>query len=239
MNRVERLFESIEFLSRQSNVLAASLQYNRLRDVVTNNSDVSKFLQDYGALDSVKKRMLDKQRSLSDAVTEDLEHLLFMDSVQSCHSKMLAIDKACLSRSKVQTIMEFIARDHSDATRLQEQVKRMHLRDYDDAVRAQTLIHEYLKESDQHESVVTSGLISLQKERKEAVSKQNVAYLVLLVETFKNISTSSVQEVRQVVLIMISALENEDGAGHAEIVQQSGPQLGRHQGQNAEESTKV
>ena len=160
------------------------------------SSEVSKILQDYGALDSVKKRLMEKQRSLSDSVTEDLEHLLFMDSSQVCQARMLAIDKACVSRSKAQGLMEFIGRDNSDTLRLQEQVKRMHLRDYDDAVRAQVLIQEYLKESDEHEGAVTSGLISLQKERKEAISKQNVACLVLLIETFKNISTISVQEVR-------------------------------------------
>lgn len=97
----------------------------------------------------------------------------------------------------------------------------MHLRDFDDAVRAQALIHEYLK-GEEHEGAVTSGLISLQKERKDAVSKQNVAYLVLLIETFKNISTVSIQEVMIVEVEKAIAFESEDRAKHAEVVQQSG-----------------
>ena len=53
----------MDFLSSQSNMLAASKQFQKLKELVMGpNTDVKQFLKDYGAFESVRKRMQDKQR---------------------------------------------------------------------------------------------------------------------------------------------------------------------------------
>ncbi len=81
-------------------------------------------------------------------MAEDLENLLFVESTEVCKTKLLALEKACVSKSKAETLLDYLSRDNSEISKLQDQVKRMHLRDFDDALRADTLIQDYLKESE-------------------------------------------------------------------------------------------
>jgi hypothetical protein len=57
---IERLIENIEFLSSQSNLLSASIQFSNLKSLILNNAEMKSFLQDYGAYESFKKRVTDK-----------------------------------------------------------------------------------------------------------------------------------------------------------------------------------
>ena len=57
---LERLIENIEFLSSQSNLLSASIQFSKLKSLILNNAEMKQFLQDYGAYETFKKRVADK-----------------------------------------------------------------------------------------------------------------------------------------------------------------------------------
>lgn len=59
---LERLIENIEFLSNQNNLLSASIEFNKLKSLIMNNAEMKQFLQEYGAFESFKKRVMDKQR---------------------------------------------------------------------------------------------------------------------------------------------------------------------------------
>ena len=99
-----------------------------------------------------------------------------------------------MGNTKQETVLDFLSRDNSDLSKVQESIKRMHQRDFDDALTASELIQNYLKDSETDETVI-SGLICLQKDYQSAVNDQNVAYLALLLEAFRNVSDISIQEV--------------------------------------------
>lgn len=92
-------------------------------------------MQDYGAYESFKKRVTDKQRQLTNLIGQQLQDFLYIKSYDTCLRKIVQIGNAVSAKleklEQEQETIEFVTRETSDIKRMQELFNKIHAKDYE------------------------------------------------------------------------------------------------------------
>ncbi|CDW72803.1 UNKNOWN [Stylonychia lemnae] len=189
--KIERMIEEVEFLSGQQNLLSASQKFRELKAFTTDTPEIKQILQEFGVQEMIRKRIQEKQRILMDQINSNLVDFLFMtnnSSSEACKKRMQMIQKYFEPKfdkyEDYESLLEYVCKEFGDVKKIQEQFQKIHKKQLECANKATELINTQLQLNDE---MVATGLLCLQKDSQKAIEEQNVAYLSLLLISFKKI----------------------------------------------------